>query len=351
MIRLSRRARGAVAVALAVTGLAACGHAKASSGPVRVAYLAASSKATFAVQISDGYRFGVGQVPGVEQTVLAPDVIDPVKQGELFSQIAKTNPAAISFSLASPDALADPMNAAAKQGIALTAVDIPPMPGSPVDLYVGNDNYDMGRQLADLIIAKLSPDAAGDVVVGNVRPGLAALDMRAIGIQEQFHKRLPKVRVLGPFDAGSVNPAGARQAFRTLVLANPHALAFISTGVNGAELVGLKHDTHGTWISGAFDLDPAGLAAVKQGELVLVSPEQFLKGAMTGRLQAEHAKANTAPPKGWVLIPGLPVTAQNIDEIIGRESSPATRMAWYQPKLDALYGKKGPAVRPLSQAR
>ena len=54
--------------------------------------------------------------------------------------------------------------------------------------------------LADQVISKLGPEAKGDIVIGTTTPGAPVLDWRGQGMIAQFAKRLPHVRVLGPFD-------------------------------------------------------------------------------------------------------------------------------------------------------
>jgi ribose transport system substrate-binding protein len=137
-------------------------------------------------------------------------------------------------------------------------------------------------------------------------------------------------------------------SWRVLVRSNPTALAFLGTGdADGWNLAGIRESVHGTWVAGAFDLDPRSLHAVKAGDLLLVSPEHFIKGAIAGRLQAEHAKNDAPLPKGWILTPGLAVTPANIDAIMARQASLAARQAWFTPQIEDILKHEHDNLRPL----
>jgi ribose transport system substrate-binding protein len=119
---------------------------------------------------------------------------------------------------------------------------------------------------------------------------------------------------------------------------------------DGWNLAAIRSRIHGSWLAAAFDLDPKALAAVKAGDLLLMSPEHFVKGAVAGRLQASHAKDSTALPHGWVYCPGLAVTPANIDAIIARQASTATKEAALRPEIDDIMRHLTTRMRPLSQA-
>jgi ribose transport system substrate-binding protein len=230
-------------------------------------------------------------------------------------------------------------------------VDNPLPLGSGVSLFVGNDNVDLGRLLADQVIDQLPPDATGTVVVGSSSPGAPVLDRRSDGIRQQFAAKRPGVRVLGPFDTKQEVSANL-DAWRTLVAARPDALAFLGTGdADGWNLVTVRHETRGRWRAGAFDLDPRALAAVRAGELVLVSPEHFVKGALAGRMQAGAAKGEGDLPSGWVYVPGLAVTPRNIDAVIARQTSPGSRAAALLPQVDRILDDLPDHLRSMDDVR
>jgi ribose transport system substrate-binding protein len=343
-----RRAAAAFAAVLVAAALGGCGStAPARSGPLRVTLLSLG-QFPFALEAANGFRWGVGQVGGVQQSVDSPTITDPIQQAQTFARLVRSGSSAgVAVWMQAPEQYADLASAAAEQHLPVLAIDSPPTPGTAINLYVGNDNEALGRQLASLIIDKLPPGATGRVVLGSPRPGAAPLDLRAAGIRAEFHDRMPKVQVLGPFDTAE-QAHGARTAWQQLAAANPDALALLGVGADGQRLAALRSATHARWLAGSFDLDQGALQAVKRGQLVLLSPEQFLKGAVAGRLLAEHARDLRALPQGWIKIPGLPVTPATVDTVLRRQASATNQEAALRAELDGIFANGGPKVADLT---
>jgi ribose transport system substrate-binding protein len=334
-------------VALVAT---ACSSSQAASGPPNVVFLTANTQLNFSLEMAAGYRFGVNTVGGVGEQVVGPDIVDGPKQEKLFQQLLETNKGGISVFSLTQDLLIDDYRQASKDGIPVVAIDNPPSANSKVGTFVGNDNRELGRMLADQAIARIPPNATGTIVLGTSSPGAAVLDRRADGMRDELHKKLPGVTVLGPFDTKQ-DVTNNLDAWTVLVSANPTALAFLGTGdADGWNLASIRQRTHGKWLAGAFDLDPRSMQAVKAGDLLLVSPEHYLKGAVAGYLQAERAKNGVRLPSGWVFTPGLDVTQANIDAIMAREASPAAKDAWFAPEVHDILSHISARIRPLSQA-
>jgi ribose transport system substrate-binding protein len=333
-----------------VLGATACTSSQAASSRPNVVFLSANTQLNFSLEMAAGYRFGVDSVGGVDEQVAGPDIVDGPKQAQIFQQLIKTNKDGISVFSLTQDLLVDDYHQASKDGIPIVAVDNPPSADSKVRTFVGNDNRLLGRMLADQVIAKLPAGATGTIVLGTSSPGALVLDRRADGIRAELQKKLPGVTVLGPFDTKQ-DVANNLDAWNVLVSANPSALAFLGTGdADGWNLAAIRQRTHGTWLAGAFDLDPRAMQAVKSGDLLLVSPEHYIKGAVAGYLQAEQAKNGARLPTGWVFTPGLDVTPANIDAIMAREASPAAKDAWFAPEVDQILHHISASLRPLNQA-
>jgi ribose transport system substrate-binding protein len=350
MLRPTRRAAAATAIGLVIGFGGGCGKETAASGTPHVAYLAASMTRNYSLAMIGGFRNAVAQIPGVTQEVTAPPAdADPIRQIAILNELTKTAKGGIAFSAVAPENFVEALAQAHANGIPLAAVDIPPPDGSGVTLYVGNDNEELGKTVADLVIDQLPAGIEGTVVLGSPRPGLPPLDLRSQGIREQFAARLPKVKVKGPFDTTG-NPVSTLKAWRQLSEANPKALAMLSVGADGGIIAKVRHDRKATWKAAAFDIDAEGLAAIKRGDLLLVSPEHFLKGAIAGKLLAEAAEGTRELPKGWIQTPALTISPKNVDEIIQRETSDATRMAWCKQQLADMFAGGGPKMLPLDQA-
>jgi ribose transport system substrate-binding protein len=336
---------------IAVLPAAACsaGSAESSETP-KVVFVVANTQLNFSREMQAGFRAGVKQVGGVKVQIIGPDIVDGPGEVKVFQAVAHSAPGGVSVFTLSPELFVEPLSAATRQGLPMIAVDNPPPLGAGISLFVGNDNTELGRVLADVVIARLPAGAKGTVVLGTSAPGVPVLDERVAGIRAEFARKLPGVRVLGAFDTKQEVSANLA-AWGILVKANPGALAYLGTGdADGWNLASIRSRTQASWLAGAFDLDPRALQAVKAGDLLLVSPEHFVKGAIAGRLQASHAKDSTELPHGWVYTPGLAVTPDNIDAVIARQASTATKKAALEPEIEDIMRRLPQRIRPLDQA-
>ncbi|MEN3358073.1 MAG: ribose transport system substrate-binding protein [Mycobacteriales bacterium] len=347
-----RKVIAAVAVVGAGIGASACaGSGTAASGRTKVvALVVPNTQLNFAQEMIDGFRAGVEQVGAVDHLTTGPPSTDSPRELELFNGLTGQAKNGIAVFTLAAGLFASALQAAGKKGLPLLAVDNPPGPGSGVNLFIGNDNYRLGEMLADQTIARLPAGTRGSVVIGNTAPGVPVLDLRARGIRDEFAKRMPGVQVLGPFDTKQDVPANL-VAWSSLVRANPTALAFLGTGdADGWHLASIRQRTHATWVAAAFDLDPRSLRAVRAGQLVLVSPEHYIKGAVAGRLLADAATGGGELPQGWLETPGLAVDRSNVDAIILRQSSYQTRVSWFRSEVDKLVAGSASHLRPLTEA-
>ncbi|MDR7278331.1 sugar ABC transporter substrate-binding protein [Catenuloplanes atrovinosus] len=348
-MRSTRRRVLAGLAALAVLG--ACRDPRRDGTP-RIAYVVPDTASNFSVELTLGYQAGAARVGGVEASVSGPEVVDGTRQVRRFEEMADDRIDGISVTTLSPELFARPMAAAVKAGIQLIAVGVQAMPTSGVPLLVSNDNYELGRMLADAIIERLPARATGTVVLGTIAPGVPTMDYRTQGMRERFGERLPGVTVTGPYDTAQDGPAN-RAAWVRLATANPNALAFLGNGDPDAyNLASVRTELGARWLAGAFDLDAQSLAAVRDGTLTaVVSPEHYLKAAVAGWIQAEHATSGDPLPDGWIYVPGLPVTAENVESIIVRQASAEARAAQLGAGVERLRAEAGSRLRPITDAR
>jgi ribose transport system substrate-binding protein len=340
--------RAALALATA-TALAACAAPDTDASPPSIAMVVANVNLNFSQEMAAGFEASAGEVDGVRIEIVGPDIVDGPREVQMFRELVGRRVDGISVLTLSPDLFAGSLAQAADEGIPVIAVDNPTPAGSRVELFVGNDNAELGRLLADRVIEQLPADASGSVVIGTSSPGAPVLDRRADGIRQEFADRRPGIRVIGPFDTKQEVSANL-SAWQTLVAARPDALAFLGTGdADGWNLSAIREQTGGRWLAGAFDLDPRALAAVRSRDLVLVSPEHYLKGALAGRLQANAATGAGELPTGWLYVPGLAVTPDNVEEVIARQASPETRRAALLDDADRILGDIDAHLRPLAE--
>lgn len=313
-----------------------------------VGFVVANKQLNYSQEMSLGFIAGVNQVKGVRLQVDGPIIIDGPRQLALFQEMRKSAADGLAVFTLNPDLFAESLSAAIKDGVPVVAVDTPALPSAGVQLFIGNDNYELGRLLARKVITQLPTNAKGKVILGTSSPGVSVFDRRVMGIRDEFRERLPAVGVLGPFDTKQEVEANL-EAWETLVKVNPSALAFIGTSdADGWNLADIRYRTVASWKAGAFDIDPKALTAVKNGDLILVSPENYVKGAVAGRLQAEHAKTGKALPKGWLYVPGLAVDKLNVDEILARQATVGTRADALSAEVDKVLTDPS-YLRPLSE--
>ena len=336
-------------VAAALLSLTGCG------GSVRtgqsVAFLAANVRLAYVQELTMGFGWGVERIGGIKHTESGAAVGDTTRQLTMIEDLRDQDHGGVSVFTLTPELLAGSLAAAANSGTPVIAVHSPPALGSVVTLYVGNDNYELGTMLGEQIAARLPAGTTGVAVLGTSVPGSAALDQRVVGLRAVLAAKVPGLRLLGPFDTKE-DPAANREAWQVLTRANPKARAFLGVGDDdAATLATVREQAHGTWLAAGFGVDDRALRAVQAGDLLLVSPESFLQGAVAGWLQAGHAKTGRALPQGWIVVPGLAVTAANVAQIIARQKSVASRAAVGEAQVQDMVTSIATYLRPLTAAR
>jgi ribose transport system substrate-binding protein len=341
------------AVLLAVTGVTGCGPAETSDDPPTIGFLAQNNSRDFSQEMSEGFRVGASIAGGVRAEVTGPDTHDGLKQVELLEDLATRAKGGIGVSAVAPEILAEPMAQVLGQGIPVMAVAGGQVaPGSGVKLMIENDGFELGTMLADAAADRLPPDATGKIVIGSNSPAMPALDQRVLGMRSRLAERLPKLQVLGPLDTGRDETTNLA-TWQRLADANPDALALLGAGdVDAVNLAAVHAEKNAKWLAASFSIDRKALQGVKDGHLfATISAEHFLKGAVAGWMLAQHAKSGRSLPEGWFVAPGLLVQASNVDEIIRRQASEATRLEAARPQMDALTANAMKYLRPLDQAR
>ncbi|SHN41879.1 sugar ABC transporter substrate-binding protein [Cryptosporangium aurantiacum] len=355
MARYSRVARCGVALltAASLAAAAACSDSGGGSGGTKkMSFVVANISLNFALEMANGGKFAAEEAGGIDLKVVGPATTDGPQEVQMFQNTITTNRDGAVVENLAPDLFTRPYAQAVDKGIPIVALDTVPLDGSKVELYVGNDNYELGTQLADEAIKRLPKDAKGTIVLGVPNPGVPVLDMRANGIRDTFAKKLPGVTVKGPFQTFS-DPGQSYNAWSSQVRANRNALAFLGVGdADSYSLARLKKETGGKWLSGGFDLDAKTLEAVKDGtNFVTISPEHYLKGYVAMRLLAEAVKDGKELPKGWFYTPGLIVDSSNIDAIIARQASDQARRDGIADEAKKLFADTDAYLRPLKDAR
>src|SRR3954466_13884767 len=360
MSSFSRSPRGALvaavmAVALAF-GIAACGgsdNSSSSTGKKKSAkdVTLAMITATTTQNAFQEMAFGAKAAAGVEKIKLnsaAPNGIDGPKEVQLFQAAMQTSKDGIATMTTTPDLFVRPFSQAVARGIPQMSVDTPPPPGSNVTTFVGNDNVQVGQTLANAMLEKIPENAKGEIVLGNPIPGLPVLDQRVQGMKQVLQQKRPNIKLVGPLNTGP-EPTQNFNAWTGIVKAHPNALAFMDPGDQAAvSLARIQQQTGKKLLVGGADVDPIALQAVKDGRVYsLADPEHWLKGYIAIALLARHARDGKALPKGWWDPGGSVITAQNIDRILARQKSNATRTAYYKATVAKELANPSQYLKPL----
>lgn len=337
--------------------MSACGGSSTSTttgskspSDIHVGFVTETSSLNFAAEMAAGAQYAANQFH-VNAQIVAPPNIDDEAAVKLFQDLTKTAKDGIGVMTLAPDLFVRPETQAIQAGIPVIAVDVEAPASTGITTFVGNDNVQAGGLLADQAVKQLPANATGTVIVGIDTPGVPTLTYRFQGIKQEFNRLLPNIQVLGPFDSKQ-EPQDNYNAWSSLIKAHPNALAYLGVGdTDNASLARLKQANHGTYLTAAFDLDPVGLQAVASGtNFGLVDPEHFLKGYVAMRLLIEHALSGKAIPKGWWNPGSQLVTLANVQSIIARQATLATKGKYYQPIIDKEFANPSAQIQPYSAA-
>jgi len=352
-VRASLVAATFAALALAV---AACGgsggSASGSDGgkaakDVTLAMITATTTQNAFQEMAFGAKAAAAS-EGVKLRSAAPNGVNGPQEVQLFQAAMQTAKDGIATMTTTPDLFVRPFAQAVARGIPQVSVDTPPPDGSDVATFVGNDNVAVGKVLAEAILAKVPTGARGEIVIGNPIPGLPVLDQRVQGIQQVLRQKRPQVTLVGPLSTGT-EPTENFNAWSGIVRAHPDALAYLDPGDQAVvSLARIQQRTGRKLLVGGADVDPVALQAVKDGRVfALVDPEHWLKGYIAIALLARRARDGTALPKGWWDPGAALVTTKNIDAILARQRTAATRTAFYRAAVDEQLANPSAHLRPL----
>jgi ribose transport system substrate-binding protein len=359
----SRAARVAVAAA-AVVLVAACGNGDDNGGggdggggggdvdaaDLNIAFIGADGSQNFTQEMLAGAE-AAGEEFGVDVQAIAPTSLDGPAQVRMMEDATRTATDGIAIMTLTPDLLVRPMAAAVDADIPVVAVDVPPLPGSNVTSYIGNDNIAAGAMLAEEAIRLLEEAGTteGKAVVASPIPGIPTLDNRALGMKQAFEENLPGFEVVGPV-ASAPDPTGNYSAWSNLVSANSDATVFLDAGDAAlASLARINREAGGEYLTGAFDLNEAGLEAVADGtNMAAADPQHFLKGYLAVRLLIENALGEKDLFEGWWVSTAELVTQENVADIQARQESQEGRVEYYTPIAEEQLDN--PPLRDLAEA-
>ena len=287
----------------------------------------------------------------VDLTETAPDGVNGPQEVTMFQSAAVNNANGVGIETVTPNLFARADNTATSAGVPVVAVDSAAPPGTKVDTFIGNSNTQVGEVLGQAFISHVSPNATGDVVLGNDIPGLGVLDQRIAGVEEVIKKDRPKLTILGPYNSGSDSAANYTD-WLAIVKAHPNAVGYLGVGSqDGVSLPLVERQLNKKFLAGSCDVPLAALQYLQQGYLfALSSPEHWLKGYIAMYLLVQHARYGKALPVGWWNPGTLLITKSNVAAVIARETNNATRMAYFQKQVSYELAHQSQFIKPLADA-
>ncbi|WP_375386056.1 sugar ABC transporter substrate-binding protein [uncultured Microbacterium sp.] len=351
------RLAAAVTAPLMLVSLAACSGSAGggeSGDDISITMVQGVTGLPFAQTAAAGAKAAIADVGGIGFDIAGPANIDPAAEVKIFQQVVSTRPRAILLHELPPELFTRPVEDAEAAGVVVLPYNIAPTADSSSTSYVGGSGADLGRMGADAMADQLikqagSEDVTGEIVTGICVPGLSVIQSRIDGFKERLAERLPNVVVLDPFDS-KTDPAQDFTVWQQAVSANPNALGMMSPcEADVQNLIKIKRDSDADWLLAAFDINDEILKGYRDGLLVSLTPEShYMIGYVSARILAESLKNGTDLPEGWVEIPVVPVTDENIDAIEVREGSEEAQAAFWKPYIDDLFSKDPLVTRPLS---
>jgi ribose transport system substrate-binding protein len=326
------------------------GGGGASAADLNIAFIGADGSQNFAQEMMAGAE-AAGEEFGVDVQVIAPTTLDGPAQVRMFEDAMRTATDGIAIETLTPDLLVRAQARAVQQGIPVVSVDTPPLEGSNVTSYIGNDNIAAGSMLAEEAIRRLQEAGTtqGSAVVASPIPGIPTLDNRAAGMAQAFRENLQGFEVVGPV-ASAPDPTGNFAAWNNLVQANSEASVFLDAGDAAlASLARINRDNGGRYLTGAFDLNEAGLEAVADGtNFAAADPQHFLKGYLATRMLIESALGERDMFEGWWVSTAELVTQENVADIQARqEGGNAAKVEYYADLVEEQLAD--PPLRDLAE--
>ncbi|HJP79314.1 MAG TPA: sugar ABC transporter substrate-binding protein [Pseudonocardiaceae bacterium] len=341
----------AAALTVLAAGCSSASGGSGKSGTLDLAFVYSTTSQNPFEEMAFGAKAGAQDAGNVSLNETAPPTIDGSAEVSQFQSAIRTSPDGIAMETLTPDLFVRPLKQAGDASIPVVAVDTAPPANTPVSLYIGNSNTELGESLANEIIKHIPVGTIGDVVLGDDIPGLALLQQRLDGVKKVLQAQRPTLTVLGPFNSGS-EPTDNFNDWNNIVKAHPNAVAYLGAGASDAvSLALIEKDTGRKFLVGSCDPDASALQAVKDGyATALASPEHWLKGYVAIRLLAEHARTGKPLPQGWWNTGSLIINSANIDQIMARQTNEQTRKQWFEAEAGRQLANPGAYLKPLNQA-
>jgi ribose transport system substrate-binding protein len=325
-----------------------------TEGKVKLGALMSITGIPFSTELSEGAEAGA-EVVGAEMQIAGPPNIDPTVAIKQFEDMVASKPGGVAVFPIPPEIWGPPSKRAVEAGVKVASLNVPPVEGSEVPLFVGMKEKQAGEQLAHAFVEELGSNASGQIVLGIGVPGEPTNENRIYGFEAEIEKEMPNVEIVGPLTT-STEPIEALNAWAQIFQKYPNALAYLgNTDSDCSALSKLKKEGMGKGVLvGAFDpsVENGCLPAIEEGFVLAALYQQpYLQGYVVSRILGEAVKAGEELPEGWIDTGSVLVDKENAKEISQSLSSPQERAAYFKPKIEKIFanGLSGLPLKPLSE--
>jgi ribose transport system substrate-binding protein len=283
-------------------------------------------------QIAEGAQVAADEC-NVELDVVGPTAVDAQAAISAFrSEIAAGADGMVV--IAFPDQNWNrPLDEAYDQGMPIVMSNVATK-NSKVRTFVGIDGYDEFHAEGEMLANALGSDASGDVIVGTCAPGDPVINQRFAGVTDAFAEIAPDVNVEGPFDVG-FDLAQVSAAARTLVQANPDALAFVGLCENEITAWSdIKQRSGADWLVAGGNINEGTIAGLENGTIMAT---------------VNHLTTGNPLPEGW-LNPGWEIiTSENHAETIPRNTDAQLAAEFQADRVADILANPEEHFRPLEE--
>jgi ABC-type sugar transport system substrate-binding protein len=343
---------GAMLIAIVAALTVGVSTSGASKSKPSLAMITAASDQNAFQEMADGAKVAA-QNNGDKLSEAAPPSVtqDATTEVQEFQSAESTAKDGIAVMTTDPPDFAQPEAQAEANGIPVVAVDACSLPTANVPTCVANDNQAVGFAIGKKLTSQIPKNSAGTVVVGDDIPQLQLLGYRIQGMENALKAYDPNLQFTQTYNV-TADPTSNQQQWSSLVSQYPNAVAYIAPGDQDAvSFVNIEKQTGKHYLVIACDVDPVALKGVQQGQIYgLGDPEHFLKGYFAIWLLSQHAKGKSLI-KGWWNPGDGTITKSNIKAIMKRETSNATRYAFYKSIITKETKNPSKYIKSLSAAQ
>ena len=253
---------------------------------------------------------------GVRVDYQAVVTFDMVAMSELIDAAVASRPDGLVVSIPDEDALGPSIRAAVAAGIPVISINSGDHSYQALGVlaHVGQAEYDGGYQGA----VRLMAVGVRKALCVNQEVGNVSLDLRCQGLIDAMAQAGGSVSVLA---VDLADPEDTQQRVRGALVADPSIDGILTLGTTGAEpaLRALQElGRVGAVPLGTFDLSPAVLDAVLDGDMLFaIDQQQYLQGYLPIVFLTKYVQTGTVPGGGRAIPTGPSfVTAEMAESVI-----------------------------------